>query len=305
MTTLQAPLPATSRVSVAIALGLVYVVWGSTYLAIRYAVETLPPFWMAAVRFLLAGSILYGLSRLRGAARPTRSQWRAAGVVGVLLLTGGNGCVVWAEQSIDSSLAALLASSSSFWMVVLDWRLNGRRPTGGVVTGLVAGVGGVALLVGPEALRAEASLAPSLVILMGCLFWSLGSVVGKRADRPASSLLGSGMEMIAGGAGLLILGLITGEAGQLDAGSISASSVAGLGYLLVFGSLVGFSAYSWLLRNAPLPLVSTYAYVNPVVAVALGWAIAGEQVSIRTGIAAGLIVLSVAAITALQRPRRP
>lgn len=297
--------PQASRASIAVALGLVYVVWGSTYLAIRYAVETLPPFSMAAVRFLVAGALLYGWARLRGAARPRGAHWGAAAVVGCLLLLGGNGCVVWAEQTIDSSIAALLVTTTSLWMVLLDWILHGRRPGLGVGVGLLAGFGGVALLVGPEAWEGEAEWAPSLAVLLGAFLWALGSVFGQRAPRPASPLLGSGMEMLAGGAALLLLGLLVGEPARFSWAEASWASVAGLLYLIVFGSLVGFTAYSWLLRRAPLPLVSTYAYVNPVVAVALGWAIAQEEPTARTGVASAVIVASVAAITTLQRGPRP
>lgn len=299
-----------SRGSVAVALALVYVVWGSTYLAIRYAVETLPPFSMAAVRFLIAGALLYGWARLRGAQRPSGIHWRSAAVVGGLLLLGGNGCVVWAEQAIDSSTAALLVTTTSLWMVLLDWGVRGRRPRVGVVVSLLVGFGGVALLVGPGALEpgalgGEARWGPNLAVLLGAFLWASGSVYGQGAPRPAAPLLGSGMEMLAGGVGLLVLGILVGEPQRFEWGEASAASVAGLIYLIVFGSLVGFTAYSWLLRNASLPLVSTYAYVNPVVAVALGWAIAGEEPTLRTGIASTIIVASVAVITTLQRRPRP
>lgn len=293
-----------TRLSVAIALGLVYVVWGSTYLAIRYAVETLPPFSMAGVRFVVAGGLLYAWARLRGAPRPRRSHWGTAAVVGLLLLLGGNGGVVWSEQFIDSSLAALLVTTTSLWMVLLEWGARGRRPRVGVMAGVVSGFVGVAVLVGPRSLDGSAALGPSLVVMGSAFCWALGSVYGKGAEKPSSPLLGAGMEMLVGGAGLLLLGLVVGEPWRIAWEEVSAASVWGLVYLIGAGSLVGFTAYSWLLRHAPISVVSTYAYVNPVVAVWLGWALAGEALSARTGVASAIIVGSVALITTLQKARR-
>ena len=293
-----------SRLSVAVALGLVYVVWGSTYLAIRHAVETLPPFTMAAVRFLVAGALLYAWARWRGAPRPRPAHWRTAAVVGSLLLLGGNGAVVWAEQYVPSSLAALLVTTTSLWMVLLDWATRGNRPSAGVLLGVLAGLFGVGLLVARGGIEGGAALVPGLALLGGALSWATGSVLGRDLEKPDSPLLGASMEMLAGGVGLLLLGVLAGEPQRFDLGGASAASIWALGYLVVAGSLVGFSAYSWLLRHAPISVVSTYAYVNPVVAVWLGWALAGEALSARMAAASAIIIGSVALITTLQAPRR-
>ncbi|HLV61430.1 MAG TPA: EamA family transporter [Fredinandcohnia sp.] len=292
-----------SRLSIVLALGVVYVVWGSTYLAIRFAVESLPPFSMAAVRFLVAGALLYGWARLGGAPKPHATHWRSAALVGLLLLLGGNGAVVWAQQSIDSSMAALLVTTTPLWMVLYAWALYGQRPSGGVLLGVLLGFGGTALLIGPGTLG-EDELLPALVVVGGAASWALGSVLGQRIERVPQPLLGSGMEMLVGGVGLLLLGIASGEFARFDPTSVRAASIGGLAYLVVAGSLLGFSTYSWLLRHAPISVVSTYAYVNPVVAVWLGWFVAGEALSLRAGVASAIVVGSVALITTLQRTGR-
>lgn len=292
-----------SRLSIVLALGVVYVVWGSTYLAIRFAVESLPPFSMAAVRFLVAGALLYGWARLGGAPKPHATHWRSAALIGLLLLLGGNGAVVWAQQSIDSSMAALLVTTTPLWMVLYAWALYGQRPSGGVLLGVLLGFGGTALLIGPGTLG-EDELLPALVVVGGAASWALGSVLGQRIERVSQPLLGSGMEMLVGGVGLLLLGIASGEFARFDPTSVRAASIGGLAYLVVAGSLLGFSTYSWLLRHAPISVVSTYAYVNPVVAVWLGWFVAGEALSLRAGVASAIVVGSVALITTLQRTGR-
>lgn len=292
-----------SRLSIAAALGVVYLVWGSTYLAIRFAVETLPPFSMAAARFLVAGSILYAWARLRGAPRPRAVHWRSAAVVGLLLLLGGNGAVVWAERTIDSSLAALLVSTTSLWMVLLAWGLFGQRPSGGVATGVVLGFAGAFLLIGPGNLQPD-STSSALLVVGGAASWALGSVLGQRLERNESPLLGASMEMLLGGAAFLLVSILGGEVQNFSISDVSAASFWGLMYLIVAGSLIAFTSYSWLLGHAPISVVSTYAYVNPVVAVWLGWALADETLSLRTAIASAIIVGSVALITSLQRPRQ-
>lgn len=283
------------------ALAIVYVFWGSTYLGIHYAIETLPPFSMAGVRFLLAGAILYAWARLKGAERPTFTHWRNTAIVGTLLLLGGNGGVVWAQRSLPSALAALLVTTTPLWMVLLNWWFRGRRPTAPVAIGLCIGALGIGLLIDPSGLSAgPGSLGPSLVVIGAALSWASGSVYSQNATMPTSSLLAAGMEMLAGGTALLACGLGSGEFERFDPAAVSSASLWGFAYLIVFGSLVGFTAYSWLLRNVPISLVSTYAYVNPVVAVFLGWAIAGEVLSLRVWVAAPLVVSAVALITRLQ-----
>ncbi|HZF29944.1 MAG TPA: drug/metabolite exporter YedA [Gammaproteobacteria bacterium] len=279
----------------------VYVIWGSTYLAIRFAIETLPPFSMAGVRFLLAGGVLYAWARLaRGAERPTRAQWRATAIVGVLLLVGGNGLVVWSEQRIPSGVAALLVAIVPCWMVLVDWlRPNGARPTKQVVVGLALGLCGILFLVGPDALigggRVDSLGAAALVL--ASFSWAAGSIYSRHAAMPSSPFLATAMEMLAGGAAALALGLVLGEPGRLDLAAVSARSVAGWLYLVVFGSVIAFTAYVWLLRESTPARVSTYAYVNPVVAVALGAALGGEALTPRMVVAAAVIVGGVALIT--------
>ncbi len=281
----------------------VYSIWGSTYLAIRFAVQTMPPFLMAGTRFVIAGALLYAWMRLRGTPAPTRSQWRATAIIGGLLLMGANGVLAWAEQTVPSGLAALMIATVPVWMVLLEWlRGDGTRPTTGVVIGLALGLVGIALLVGQANFAGANPVNPVGVIalLFAALSWAAGSFYARHAPVPAASLLGTGMEMLAGGAMLLIAGLLTGEFGQLKLDQVSLRSLVAFGYLIVFGSWVGFSAYTWLLRVVKPALSSTYAYVNPVVAVFLGWALAGEALTVQTLLAAAIIVAAVVIITTQQ-----
>ncbi|HET9768844.1 MAG TPA: drug/metabolite exporter YedA [Thermoanaerobaculia bacterium] len=300
---MSAALASTSRPSglrVAAAFAAVYVLWGSTYLAIKFALDSLPPFWMASSRFLIAGTLLYAWARRRGAPAPTRVHWRSALIVGGLLLMGGNGGVVWAEQRVPSGLAALLVATVPLWMVMLDGAGRGwRRPPVQVLLGIGLGLAGVALLVGPGKFAGGHGVDPlgAGALLLGALCWATGSLYSRRAPLPASPLLGTAMEMLGGGACLAIAGLVSGEWGRLDLAAATPRSLLAVGYLVVFGSLVGFTAYVWLLRVSTPPLVATYAYVNPVVAVFLGWAFAGEPVTARTLAAAAVIVGAVVLIT--------
>lgn len=297
-----------SRLLIWAAFGAVYIIWGSTYLGIKYAIETLPPFLMAGSRFLIAGAALYALARLgfgnsgRPAERALASHWRAAAVIGMLLFLCGNGGVTWAEGYITSSLAALLVASEPLWIVLLSWLLpGGTRPNGKVWLGLALGFAGVWLLVSAGTAAASASGVTNILgagVVLGAGFaWAVGSVYSLRASLPRSPLLSSGMQMLAGGSLLLLVGVLTGELARLDFNSVSTRSLVAFLYLTVFGSVVAFTAYSWLLRNASPARVSTYAYVNPAVAVLLGWALAGEAMSARSLVAAGVIVASVALIT--------
>lgn len=276
----------------------VYLIWGSTYLAIRFAIETMPPHLMAAARFLVAGAILYVWARWRGAPRPTLANWRAATVVGGFLLLGGNGAVVWAETRVPSGLTALLVAMVPIWMLVLEMlpRLGGRKPRAPVVLGIVLGLLGLAVLVAPGNLAGRVDLLGAGVLLFGCLSWAFGSLYSRGAALPKSGFLAAAMEMVAGGVLLLVFGLATGQAGQVAVSAFSARSLLALAYLIVFGSLVGFTAYIWLLGATTSARVSTYAYVNPVVAVLLGWAFANEPMSLRTLIAAAVIIGAVALI---------
>jgi len=288
------------RVRVAVALGTLYFIWGSTYLAIRIAIETLPPFLMAGVRFLIAGGILYGWARLRGAEKPNREFWRTAAISGLLTLLGANGAVVWAEQFVPSGMVSLLVATVPLWIVLQDWGWGrGGDPGPGVAFGILWGLAGVALLVtGSEIGKATPQdLLGGLLVLGGAGTWAAGSLVARYGARPKSASLGNGMQMLAGGAGLLLAGLIRGEVGTVNVDAISMASVLAVLYLLVFGSLVAFSAYIWLLQNTTPAVASTYAYVNPLVALFLGWAFAAEPLSSRTVLAALVILTSVMIIT--------
>ena len=283
----------------------VYVIWGSTYLAIRFAVETLPPLLMAGARFTIAGLLLLAWSRfVQRAQRPSRSDWRTGLMSGALLLLGGNGAVVWAETRVPSGIAALLVAVVPLWMVLLDWlRPGGRRPAAPVFVGLALGLVGLGLLVGPDALNGEGTVNPAgaLVLMAGSLSWAVGSLLIKRAPRATTGLNGSGTQMLAGGLCLLAAGLALGELAQLDLAHVTGRSLIGFLYLVTFGSLIGFTAYFYLLAHTTAAKAATYAYVNPVVAVILGWAILGQSVAPSQILGAFLVV---GAIVALSTGRR-
>ncbi len=289
-----------TRAQIIAAFASIYLVWGSTYLAIRYAVQTIPPFLMGGIRLVISGLLLYLWARSRGAPRPTRLHWRNAVIAGGFLLLGGNGAVVWAEQFVPSGLTALLVSILPFWLVIIEWvRPPRKRPSNAVLVGLVLGFIGIIVLVGPSDLggHGDVSSLGALVLILGSLSWAIGSFWSRDAQLPESGLLTTGMEMLAGGALLLIVGALTGEISQFDVHRISGASAAGLIYLVTFGSLIGFTSYIWLLDKVSPARLGTYAYVNPIVAVLLGWAIAGERLSVRTGIAAAIVICAVALIT--------
>lgn len=298
--------PSAPRVRVLIAFLTIYLVWGSTYLAIRFGVETIPPLLMAGTRFLLAGGILYGIARARGATRPTSLHWRSAAIIGGLMLLVGNGGVSWSEQVIPSGIAALLISTSPFWFVILDWlSFKGPKPDGKTVVGLIIGLVGVVVLIGPgELLVGEGlHLAGVLVLLVSTVSWTVGSLYSRRATLPESPFLTTAMEMLTGGAMLCFFGIVSGELSRVHPALISVRSLIALGYLVVFGSLLAFTSYVWLLRVSSPARVSTYAFVNPVIAVFLGWALGGEELTGRIAVAAAFIVLSVVFIVVRPRTR--
>ena len=295
-----------SRAQILAAFASIYLIWGSTYLAIRYADQTIPPFLMGGLRFLVSGALLYVWARYRGAARPTRVHWRNAVIAGAFLLLGGNGAVVWAEQFVPSGMTALLVSILPFWLVIIEWiRPPRRRPAAAVLVGLVLGFIGIAVLVGPADLGGHGDVRPigAVVLILGSLSWAIGSFYSRDAELPESGLLTTGMEMLGGGALLLIVAALSGEFSRFDIHRVSGASAAGLLYLITFGSLLGFTSYIWLLDKVSPARLGTYAYVNPVVAVILGWAIAGERLSIRTGVAATIVICAVALITTARSTR--
>ncbi len=304
--TLSAPVGPTKASPVAIwaAMIAVYIVWGSTYLAIRFAVETMPPFLMAATRFLVAGGLLFIVRRIAGDPIPRKFEVRSAAIVGLFLLLGGNGAVVWAEQTVPSGVAALMVSSSPLWMLLLEAFIpGGNRPSKYALIGVLLGFGGVLLLLWPDKSGGIPSLDPwgAGVLIFATLAWAFGSIISRYLRLPASPMMGTAVEMLAGGTALLLLGAVTGEFGRLQIASISTASLLGLGYLIVFGALVGFTAYTWLLRVAPTSLVSTYAYVNPLVALVVGTLIGKEAFSVRMLVAAAIIIGAVTLITGTRR----
>ena len=280
------------------ALLIVYVVWGSTYLAIRIAIETLPPFLMAGVRFLVAGGLLYAWAVRRGDQandRPGWDEWRSAAIIGAGLFLGGNGGVVFAESRIPSGVTALLVCTLSLWMALLAWIVYGERPSRRAMIGLPLGFGGTALLIGPVETSGIDPVGAG-ACLLASLCWTVASLYSRHAKLPARTTVSTGMQMLTGGGWMVLAGLATGELGRVQPSTFSTASLAGLVYLIVFGSLAAFTAYAWLLRAAPMSLVATYAYVNPVVAVGLGWAIAGEPITPRMLVAGAIIVVAVVLI---------
>ncbi|WP_066836238.1 EamA family transporter [Rufibacter ruber] len=276
----------------------IYVIWGSTYLAIAFAIETLPPFLMAGARFLLAGALLFSFARRRGAPVPTALHWRNTAIIGALLLLIGNGAVVWAEQRVASGIAALLVTTEPLWVVLLQWvGKSGQRPSGGVLLGLALGIVGMLVLVSPWEITGGVDLLGGAAIFFAAGAWAYGSLYSSKAALPANAILTTGMQMLCGGGLLLLTGFATGEWQTTHWEAVHLKSWLALGYLVVFGSLVAFTAYSWLTRVAPPAQVSTYAYVNPVIAVLLGWALANETVTGQTLVAGVLLVLAVVLIT--------
>lgn len=283
----------------------VYLIWGSTYLGIRLAVETLPPFLMGGARFLVAGLTLYGWLRLTGTPVPTAPHWRQAAMAALLLLGIGNGGVNWAEQKVPSGLTALIIAGTPVWFALFDWlRPGGVRPTAQTVLGIVVGFSGVLMLAGsPAALRDPGvDVAGIVALVLASIAWAIGSLYAKYAVRPASPLMTAAQQMVAGGAILCVLGLSAGEAGSFAWSKVSARSLSAFLYLTFVGSLVGFSAYAWLLKVTTPARASTYAYVNPVIALFLGWAVGGETLTGRMLLAATVIVLGVVIITTRRTP---
>lgn len=277
----------------------VYIIWGSTYLAIRFVEESLPPFFMAGTRFVLAGLIIYVWCRLRGGSRENRGDWGRAFVVGGLMLLGGHGAVVWAEQWVASGLTSLLVGTVPLWMALMDWAWNRTRPTLRIAGGLVLGFAGVALLAGGvEGLGASSvDIAGAAIVVFGALLWANGSLFSRSSKFGGLGLLGTGLEMVAGGVLLLVASLVVGEWSRVRLDLISMRSLVAWVYLVVFGSLVGFTCYIWLLKKVSTARISTYAYVNPIVAMFLGWVLASEPITIRNMVAAMIILASVITIT--------
>ena len=287
------------------AFGTVYLVWGSTYLGIRYAVETLPPFFMGGGRFVIAGLLLYFWLRVKGIPSPAPQHWRNAVIVGALLLGIGNGGVNWAEQTVPSSVAALLIAMTPLWFALFEWwRPGGTQPNLQTVAGIVVGFAGVAMLVGSRQNLRQQAINPAGVaaLFAASIAWASGSLYARYTPKPDSALMGVALQMMTGGAILLLMGGVSGEAAAFGWAKLSARSAVAFVYLTLIGSLVAFTAYSWLLKHSTPSRISTYAYVNPVIAVFLGWAVAGERLTSRMVWAAAVIVLGVVIITTRRGP---
>src|SRR5438309_1475855 len=301
--------PARTATLVLMAFAAVYVVWGSTYLAIRIGIESFPPLILAGLRHTFVGIFLYPVLRVKTGIRPTAANWVAAVITGTLLLFVGNGGVSWAEQTVPSGIAALLVATVSLWLVIVDWlRPGGVKPVLRVVMGLLTGFAGLAVLVGPAHLGGSERVDPrgAAVLVVASLAWACGSLYSKHGGMPSSAMLGVAMQSFAGGVILLIAGLFAGEFKGFHLGAISLRSWLALGYLIAFGSGIGFSAYLYILQKSTAPRVATYAFVNPVVALVLGWLILGEAITLRTIVAAAVILTAVIlVITAPHRKPAP
>ena len=293
------PLPP-SRTALVVAFATIYLVWGSTYLGIRVAVETLPPFLMAGMRFLVAGSLLLAFQRLRGPLNLRPHHWRDNAIVGTFLLLGGNGLVSWAELSLPSGVTALIIGSQPLIMVLTEWAWpGGVRPSKFTLCGLLLGFAGVAWLAAPweGAAGGALPLGGFVAVLAACVFWAFGSIYGRHAREPAAPFTASALQMLAGSAALALVALVRGEVAAFSPAAVSAHSWLAFGYLTSVGSLVGFSTFVWLMKHSTPARVATYAYVNPIVAVFLGWLILREPITSRTLVASAVIVTAVAIIT--------
>lgn len=289
-----------STLRLLLALASVYLIWGSTYLAIRFAIDTIPPFTMAGTRFLLAGICLLAIAKGTGVPKATAPQWRGAALIGFLMLVCGNGAVCWAEKTVPSGLASLLIATVPLWAVVLSAVLpGGKMPRPRVVTGILVGLFGVGVLVNPLQSARSSAIAPSgaAALLFAAAAWGAGSVLSKRVSLPSSPTLSTALQMLAGGSLLLAIGAVSGEWSHIHLSAITLKSILSVAYLLVFGSLIGFTAFVWLLRNTSAVLATSYAYVNPLVAVLLGWAWNGETPSPSTAAAGALVIAAVVLIT--------
>lgn len=299
--------PSHSRAQVILGFAALYLIWGSTYLGIRYAVETIPPLLMMALRHSTAGALVYVWAR-RSAPAPTRKQWGYAAIAGAMLFLAGHGTLAWAEQKIPSGLAALLCATLPLWTVLLV-RIEGLEPTltAKAWAGILLGFAGVGLLIGPDAFHHAGtfSLLAAGAALFSSFIWGVGTLYAKGAPLPRSTVLSAAMQMLMGGAWLFVLSVATGEAARVHLSQVSARSVLALAYLTVFGSIIAFTVFTWLMTVASPSHVSTYAYVNPVIAVFIGWGLAGEQIGVRTIAATIVILASVALVnTRMRAPER-
>jgi len=283
----------------------VYIIWGSTYLAIRFAIETLPPFLMAGIRFLCAGALFFCFVPVRDRKKIPRAHWKNAAIVGALLLFGGNGAVVYAEKSVPSGIAALVIATVALWMMLLEWLwLKGPRPGMFSVAGLISGFAGLCALVRPETDSVHVPAGGIGLLLCGALSWAIGSIYSRRAPMPENLVTATAMQMIAGGICLLLAGTLAGEWVQAKPETFTLKSLAAFFYLIFFGAL-GFISYIYMLKNTSPTLAATYAYVNPLIAVLLGSVFGGEKIDSGILLSAGLIILAVALISLSRKKKEP
>jgi drug/metabolite transporter (DMT)-like permease len=281
---------------VILSFGIVYLVWGSTFYAIRVGIESFPPFLLAGLRHFTVGLCFFPIFRAVSKEKPTPAQWRTTFITGLLLLAVGNGTVSWAERTVPSGIAALLVATVSLWMVLVDWvRPGGTRPGARVIAGLILGFAGMALLVGPKHLGHSERIDPvgACALIGASLAWAAGSIYSRHHPLPNSPLLGTGMQTLCGGAVLCLFSMGIGETKGFHFANVTARSWFALLYLFIFGSALGFSAYVYILKHSTAARVATYAFVNPLVALLLGWFLAGEPLSMRTLLASGIILGAV------------
>jgi drug/metabolite transporter (DMT)-like permease len=306
-TSLSAGSRPTSQVPglVVLSFAAVYILWGSTYLAMRVGIESFPPLLLAGTRHLAVGLLLFPLLRWRTRIKPTAEHWKTAAITGCLLLFLGNGSVCWAEQTVPSGVAALLVATVCLWMVLVDWlRPRGHRPSSRVLAGVVLGFAGLLFLVGPSSLIGTGRIDPlgASVLVLASFAWACGSLYSKHGSLPASPMLGMAMQSLCGGIALWIAGFLTGEVHRLHFSAVSARSWTAVVYLAIFGSALGFTAYIYILKKSTAARVGTYALVNPVVALLLGWLFAGEAFTLRTFLSA--LVILTAVLLVIMAPHR-
>jgi len=289
-------MPNATRLNIVLGFAAIYIIWGSTYLALRWGVDTIPPFILAGVRFLIGGGLLYWWAIARGAEKPQKKHWLTTGVIGLLMTVGGIGLVTWAEKTVPSGITALMIAMVPMWIVLIDWlRPNGTRPAAIAIFGVLLGFGGVAFLINPTNIGrlSEIDAFGAFLIAVACFSWALGSVYSRYAAQPKSQSLSAGMQMITGGVVMVLLALIKGEYAEIDLAAVSAKSVWSLIYLITLGSFV-YAVYIWLMKASTPARVSTYAFVNPIIALFLGSMLAGEEIS---NWALGCSVVIVLAVT--------
>jgi drug/metabolite transporter (DMT)-like permease len=292
-----------NRTRIILAFAAVYVIWGSTYLFIKYAIESVPPFMMGAARFTVAGVLLYAFARWRGAKAPDRYDWRSAAITGVLMLGVGNGAVMWAELTVPTGIVALIVSTTPIWIVVFDWlRPRGVRPRLPVIIGLALGLAGMIILIGPRAIVGEGHVDEIgvLILLMGSLGWAIGTMLSKGTKRSSAPLAYAALQMMAAGGAMLITSVALGESARFSPSEVSLRALLSWVYLMIAGSIIGYTAYIYLLGQVSATKAATYAYVNPIIAVLLGWAFLREPIGVRTIVAAAVIIGGVAIITLSQ-----